>query len=302
MNLRGARVAVTGATGFLGRYIVDALLGRGAHVIGVVRNPGKLPELLQKGVELRQADLSAPAHLKQAFAGVEAVVSNAALLSLGRARWESLLQANVEGTQNVFEAMSEAGVGRAIQVSTVAVYRYRRGVVIREDHPLREADERITRFNAYGNSKARSERLARELAQAHGIALTVVRPSGVYGAFDQGGFTHTFKRLISLPITLYPVGISSGLVYAGDVAEAIVLALEQPASAGKAYNVTGSDETFWEFARAWKRAGGKSSWLMLPVPVPSRRCYDNRQARKELGWTLRSFEEGCRDMWRLEQA
>ena len=83
MNLRGATIAVTGATGFLGRYIVDALLGRGAHVIGVVRNPRKLPELLHKGVELRQADLAAPEHLKQAFAGAEAVVSNAALLSLG---------------------------------------------------------------------------------------------------------------------------------------------------------------------------------------------------------------------------
>ena len=58
MTLAGARIAVTGATGFIGRYIVDVLLARGAHVIGVVRNPAKVPELAQKGVELRQADLS----------------------------------------------------------------------------------------------------------------------------------------------------------------------------------------------------------------------------------------------------
>ena len=50
MTLAGARIAVTGATGFLGRYIVDALLARGAHVIGVVRNPARVPELAQKGV------------------------------------------------------------------------------------------------------------------------------------------------------------------------------------------------------------------------------------------------------------
>src|SRR2546422_6216370 len=51
MDLRGAAVAVTGATGFLGRYITDVLLARGAHVIGVVRNPGRVPELAARGVE-----------------------------------------------------------------------------------------------------------------------------------------------------------------------------------------------------------------------------------------------------------
>ena len=49
---------MTGATGFLGRYLVDGLLARGARVIGVVRNPGRVPELAARGVELRQADLA----------------------------------------------------------------------------------------------------------------------------------------------------------------------------------------------------------------------------------------------------
>src|SRR4030095_10907000 len=88
VELRGKRIAVTGATGFLGRYIVDVLLGRGTHVVGVVRNPSRVPELAAKGVELRKADLAEPDRLAAGFVGVDAVVSNAALFSLTNGSWK----------------------------------------------------------------------------------------------------------------------------------------------------------------------------------------------------------------------
>src|SRR5436853_6137547 len=122
MNLAGARIAVTGATGFLGRYIVDVLLARGAHVIGVVRNPAKVPELAQKGVELRQADLAQRDRLAAGFADAQAVVSNAALFSLKSTSWRDHEAANIEGTRNVMGACVDAGVRRIVQVSSVAVY------------------------------------------------------------------------------------------------------------------------------------------------------------------------------------
>src|SRR5437899_4136385 len=84
MELKGRNIAVTGATGFLGRYIVDVLLKRGAHVIGVVRNPDRVPELQQRGVEFRKADLAERDRLTAGFAGVDAVVSNAALFAVGK--------------------------------------------------------------------------------------------------------------------------------------------------------------------------------------------------------------------------
>src|ERR1043166_376544 len=98
MELRGAAVAVTGATGFLGRYLVDVLLDRGARVIGVVRNPDRVPELTARGVELRRADLA-------------------------DRRWQGHEHANVQGTENVFRAVAAAGVKRVVHVSSVAVYR-----------------------------------------------------------------------------------------------------------------------------------------------------------------------------------
>ena len=124
MELRGATVAVTGATGFLGRYIVDALLGRGAHVIGVVRNPERVPGLAGRGVELRRADLAEGDRLAAGFAGAAAVVSNAALFSLRNARWDDHQRANVRGTANVFDAAVAAVVRRVVHVSSVAVYAH----------------------------------------------------------------------------------------------------------------------------------------------------------------------------------
>src|SRR5438046_3059653 len=170
MDLRGAAVAVTGATGFLGRYLVDGLLARGARVIGVVRNPGRVPELAARGVELRQADL------------------------------------------------------------------------------------------------AERDRLARGFAGA----------------------------LAGLPVTVRPALMHLPLVYAGDVAEAIARALERPVSIGRAYNVTGDDATVWEFARAWREAGGRGALVQLPLPVPWRRAYDITRAREDLGWRTRPPVEARR--------
>jgi len=298
MELRGARIAVTGATGFLGRYIVDVLLRRGAHVIGVVRNPDRVPELAARGVELRRADLAERERLAAGFAGANAVVSNAALFSLRNRSWEDHHRTNVEGTTNVFDAIADAGVKRVVHVSSVAVYA-RRGTQVNEDDPQLGTDSRRTLTNAYAISKAVSEQLAWRMATERALELTTIRPCAIYGAFDPN-FIPVFRRLVTLPLTVMPVGLSIGMVYAGDVAEAVALALETPAAVGKAYNTTDDRRTIWEFAQAWREAGGKSAWLMLPVPVPLTFGYDSGRAARELGWRNRPFVEALRETFRLE--
>jgi nucleoside-diphosphate-sugar epimerase len=300
MDLRGATIAVTGATGFLGRYIVRSLLGRGARVVGVVRNPDKGRDLAAAGVELRSADLGRRQDLARAFAGVDAVVANAAVVALGHVPPAQVLRTNVEGTRNVFEAMGEAGVRRAVYVSSGVVYRRRRGEVPDESHPLRATDVRVNRFNVYGVSKTRAESEARAICGRLGIALTIVRPNGIYGAFDYGGFTYWFRRLVSLPLAPYPAGMRLDLVYAGDVAEAIAACLERPIAAERAYNLAGEGGSAWDFARAWAEAGGRRARLLIPIPVPLFQRFDCRRAREDLDWRRRSYVEGIRDMLRLE--
>ena len=294
MTLRGARIAVTGATGFLGRYIVDVLLARGAHVIGVVRNPTKVPELAAKGVELRKADLSERDRLAAGFAGAQAVVSNAALFSLRTASWREHERCNIEGTRNVMGACVDAGVRRIVQVSSVAVYGLFARGTLHEDTPQLGADTMRLPWNVYPVSKALSEQLAWQLAAEHRLELTTVRPCTIYGAFDPN-FMPVFERVTTLPVSIRPVGMRMSYVYAGDVAEGIALALEHDGSIGRAYNLTGDGETWQELTDAWRAAGGKTPWLALPIPLPLAPQFDSSRAKRELGWRPRTLGDGIRD-------
>jgi nucleoside-diphosphate-sugar epimerase len=296
--MNGTTVAVTGATGFLGRYIVEALLARGIKVVGAVRNPERVPALAARGVAMRRADLADRAALAAAFIGADAVVSNAALFSLGNRSWEDHQRANVQGTRNVFEAINDAGVRRVVHVSSVAVYRHHRPF-IDEDAPQLTADTRRTPTNAYSVSKAVSEQLAWRLAAERRLDLTVVRPCAIYGAFDPN-FTRVFRRLMWPPVTIMPALFHLALVYAGDVADGIARALERPVSVGRAYNLTGDDLSFWSFAEAWRAAGGAGARAMIPIPIPMTRVYDNGRARSDLGWKNRPYVEALRETLALE--
>jgi nucleoside-diphosphate-sugar epimerase len=305
-EVRGKTVAVTGATGFLGRYIVNVLLERGARVVGVVRNPDRVPELRQRGVELRRADLAEREQLARGFAAADAIVSNAALFSIKRLaslnwrNWEDHQQINVQGTQNVFDAAAEAGVKRIVHVSSVAVYRSRAGSVA-EEAPQHANGSRPNPITAYAISKARSEQLAWQLAAQRRLQLTTVRPCAIYGAFDPN-FTAVIKRILSLPISLFPTWLQLPLVYAGDVAEAIALVLERPVSIGKAYNLTGDPLDLWDFLRAWRHAGGRSPWLTIPVPLPVRQSFDHSRATRDLGWHNRSYVQALRETFAIESS
>jgi nucleoside-diphosphate-sugar epimerase len=98
-----------------------------------------------------------------------------------------------------------------------------------------------------------------------------------------------------------PSSLRLALVYAGDVADGIARALERPAAAGRAYNLTGDDRPLQDFVRAWRDAGGATGWLVLPIPVPITRMFDNRRAERELGWRNRPFVDALRESFALER-
>lgn len=294
------KVAVTGATGLLGGYLVRALLQRGAQPIAVVRNPRLAEPVSALGVEVRTADLASIDDLTAAFEGVDCVIGNAALVSLKPHPFSRYLDANVEGTIHCFEAMKTSGVSRAIQISTVGIYRGHRPPVD-EDHPRYGEGHKPHRFNGYKVSKALAEETAWRYASKYEIALTSLRPAVMYGAFDRV-FLPWHKRALHMrPFAVYPYYARLCLVYAGDVAEAAMLTLENPTSRGRAYNVTGPDLSLWDFAEEWTAQDDVCRAQRVPFPVfYFRRGYSANRIESDLGWKSRSYREGIRETLALE--
>ncbi|MBW2713330.1 MAG: NAD-dependent epimerase/dehydratase family protein [Deltaproteobacteria bacterium] len=300
MKLRGRNIAVTGATGFLGQYIVRDLLQRDAQVTAVVRNPDRAPSLKREGVEFRRADLTQREQLTAGFRGADAVVSSAGFITLGKASPDDFIKTNVEGTKNVLEAARDAGVKRFIHISSTTVYRQQpRHRSIHEDDPLRSHDDKLTRRSAYPISKALAEEYCEEFCSENDMELTILRPPGCFGAHDPT-LTTAFKRVMHLPIAPFPFGMRASIVYGGDVATAVGLSLEKPESAGRSYNVSGNDISFWEFGKAWRKAGGKYPYLLVPFPLPLVHRFDTRRAHEELGWQPRCTVEALTETLALE--
>jgi nucleoside-diphosphate-sugar epimerase len=291
VNLSQATVAVTGATGFLGSYLADALLTRGARVIAVVRNPDKAQALAARGAELRLSRLEDPEALRRAFAGVDAVISNAAMIAFTRPR--ETMRTNVDGTRNVFEALIGAGVKRAINISSASAY---------VPSPLR-LDERAqlrrgrtdALLAAYGESKAAADRLADQLCARHGVGLTTFRPCGITGPNDPL-LRRALERFQRLPLAPFPVLTRIGVVHGADVADAVCSALVRPEVAvGKVYNLQGNTVSLWALGSLLRRLRGTGPWLRIPVPFPYLLRFDDDLARRELAFAPRAVDAIVRE-------
>ncbi len=302
MRLGGERVAVTGASGFVGSHLALALAQAGAEVTGVVRSPGRARWLTERGVALQQADLADAPALERAFQGATAVVANAALGS-NQGSLEELVRVNTTGVRHTLMAAARAGITRVVYISSVAVYKNRPGVWLKED--AEQVDTHVTspwrrRWVVsdlttdwrYSLSKARAEQLAFSEAERLGIELTSLRPGPVYGSRDPK-LTARLRRRLRLPLVVVPsVGVP--LVHAGDVALAAVSALTRPHTAREAYHLAAPPVPLSEVYRTLVRvAGGGPRVVTLPVPLWV--GFDTHKAERELGFAPRSLEEGLRE-------
>src|SRR5512142_302585 len=221
------RALVTGATGFVGSHVVEALAARGDTVTVLARSEARAAPLAPLGVAVALGSLEDPAALAAAARGQDVVFHLAGLTAA--ATPADYQRVNAEGTRRLLEAAAAAAAPRArfVYVSTQAVLGPSRpGERLAEDAPCRPV-------TAYGRSKLAGEEAVRG---ATGVAWTIVRPSAVYGPRDRE-FLAMF-RLARLGVA--PV-IGSGaqqlsLVCAPDLADAIVRACTAPAAAGLTYH------------------------------------------------------------------
>jgi nucleoside-diphosphate-sugar epimerase len=252
------RALVTGATGFVGGHLVDALLAGGHEVTALVRSTSKGAPLAARGVRLVAGDLHDGPALARASGGQDTTFHVAALTAaLSEAAFR---RANAEGTANVLAAAGRAGVGRVVHVSSLAAA----GPTV-PGRPLR-GDEPPHPVTAYGRSKLEAETLVRRAP----VPWTIVRPPMVYGPGDRE-FLRAFRGAKQLGISpVFGDGSQElSAVYAPDLAAALVAAALADAAAGGTYAACHPERfTQLEFARALGRAVGREVTVpRLPGPI-----------------------------------
>lgn len=257
-----AKVLVTGATGLVGSHLVERLLARGDKVRALVRLTSRTEHLKMQGVELVLGDLNDPDSLKEATRGIEIVYHCAARPPLDGTR-NQFYRDNVVGTENLLQAGLRAGIERFVHVSTVDVYGYGHHDGADESAPFK-AD------GLYSWSKIEAERAVMRYHQRHHLPVSIIRPCLVYGPRDR----HLLPTALQLILWKHPPLIGHGkhlldLVYAGDVAEALILAGVRPEAIGQAYNITdGMRRTLLEVVEQLARIiGRKPKYLQLPYSL-----------------------------------
>lgn len=256
------RVLVSGATGFLGKYVCRALLESGHSVTACHRAGSSVDWLGSIGVNLVEASLTEPAALESAFRGHDAVIHAAADIQSWPSDPARQFRTNVDGARNVALACRSAGIRRLVHVSSVSAIG-----IPGDDTP---ADEQF-RFNLAGRRFAyhRSKKKAEEaVLDACGTAVeaVIVNPASLCGPLLEGaGFRGAELLGKGRGRTWAPVfGGGRCFVHAQDVAMGIVAALDRGRS-GERYILGGDNVSFPRIAASSAAAFGEKRHF-IPVP------------------------------------
>lgn len=251
----GRRVAVTGATGFVGSHAAAELVRRGAEVVAVHRAGSDVARLLAAGVRCTVAALTDEAALAAAFRGADAVIHAAGAVDFGD-DWELCRSVNVGGTRAVLAAARAAGVRRVVHISSiVAVGAADTPRILDETAPWALGPYRVP----YVTTKREAEDAALA-ANGRGLEVVVVNPASVVGPCDFTGseFGTLCKRFWRGRVPVHFPG-GNNFVDVRDVADGIAGAADR-GRPGERYLLGGTNLTFARFFAELARAAGR------PIP------------------------------------
>ena len=242
-------VLVTGATGYVGYHVTQALAAAGHKVVALSRNgqgshTASGTDLgVHTGVEYRAGDVASGSGLADAMRGMDAVIH---LVGIIAERGEQTFErVHVGGTRNVLEAANKAGIKRYLHMSALGA----------------SADA----VSGYSSSKFRAE----ELVRASGLPYTIFRPSLIFGRGDDF-FGRVLRNLVSQAPIVPQIGDGSfpfRPVWVGDVASAFTQALEKAPTIGQTYDLVGPKQyTFKELLQLVTQTLGMKK-PFVPVPI-----------------------------------
>lgn len=303
------KILVTGGAGFIGSHIVDRLLDEG-YKVRVIDDlsTGDKQNLVQhknnQDFEFVQGDIRETETVKMAVKGVEAVIHEAALVSVSQSIEKPLLSnsINVIGTLNLLKACSEEQVKRFVFASSCAVYGDTNSLPIKEDVLLNP-------LSPYAADKIAAENYIKVFGIRNNMETVCLRYFNVYGPRQKAGpysgvisvFVNNFIQNIT-PIIFGDGTQTRDFVSVNDVVESNLCALSQNDVAGKVFNIcTGKPITINQVLETVQKVTGKLE--IKPVYKNARigdiqhSFGDETKAKMELKFEAKiQFKDGLKDL------
>jgi len=237
------KVLVTGADGFIGSHLVEALVAKGFDVRAFVfynsfNSWGWLdhaPKKVRDALDVFAGDIRDPHGVKAAMKGCDAVLHLAALIAIPFSYHspDSYVDTNVKGTLNVLQAARELGTKRVVHTSTSEVYGTARFVPITEEHPLQGQ-------SPYSASKIGADQLAFAFHASFGLPVVIARPFNTYGPRQSArAVIPTIITQIAAGAREIKLGATSptrDFSFVEDTCSAFIAVLESSAGAGEVAN------------------------------------------------------------------
>lgn len=312
MDLSNQTVLVTGAGGFIGSHLVEALVERGCRVRAMIKynsrndwgNLELLPQSVQNQLEILSGDITDPFFVREAVKDCKAVFHLAALIGIPYSYIapQHYVNVNVQGTLNVLEACRSEGVEKLVHTSTSETYGTARYTPIDEAHPLQGQ-------SPYSASKIGADKMAESYYLSFDLPVATIRPFNTFGPRQSARaiIPTIISQALAYERTREPIKLGSlspmrDFTFVKDTAEGFIRVAECEQSAGEVINVgTGQTQTIGDTLQLILEILGQPD---IPVVTEDQRIRpeksevglllaNNQKAKDLLGWTPQhSFREG----------
>lgn len=256
-------ILITGATGFIGGFIVDEALNRGMQVWVAVRPTSSRKYLTDPRIQFLELNLGNKEQMKERMGNLkfDYVVHAAGATKCLHA--EDFFRSNTDGTKNLVQALIELQMPlkRFVFVSSLSVYG-----PVAEEQPYREIclNDKPQPNTAYGRSKLAAEQYIESLSS---LPYVILQPTGVYGPRERDYFmmAKSIKSHTDFSVGYKPQDLT--FVYVLDVVQAIFLALDSQKTGGKYMLSDGEVYSSRTFSDLIHRELGKPWLLRIKAPI-----------------------------------